>query len=95
MEGFSQTDSGKCSSVGKPTFKGKEKGDANCDGFIDGADYSIWRYEYVDVCGGEAVSRNSWEADFTGPDGKCDGIVDGADYSLWRANYIDLSGGGN
>lgn len=85
MEGF--VAGGNCSGVAKPNYVGKENGDANCDGVVDGNDYSIWRKEYVDVSRGEVVVRNNWEADFTGVGGKCDGVVDGNDYSLWRARY--------
>ena len=73
--------------VVKPLFKGKENGDANCDGFINGADYSVWRREYLDISKAQPVVRNNWEADFTGSTGKCDGVVDGYDYSLWRRGY--------
>ncbi|MCL4384671.1 hypothetical protein M1116_04405 [Patescibacteria group bacterium] len=95
MDGFALSVDQYCVDAGipKPTWKGKAAGDANCDGAVNGADLSIWRREYVDVSQGQSVSRNNWEADFTGPTGQCDGIVNGADYSLWRRSYIDLGGG--
>jgi len=65
----------------KPLFKGKAKGDANCDGAIDQADYSIWRKEYID----EVKTNNRWEADFD-----CNNVVDSADYSNWRRFYFDF-----
>jgi len=71
----------------KPTWLGKSRGDANCDGKLDIADTSIWRNEFADISKGEKLVRNNWEADFTGPEGKCDGVVDIGDYSLWRANF--------
>ncbi len=98
MEGFelvASPDTTSCGGVTQPSYMGKQKGDANCDGFVDGYDYSIWRTEYVDVSGGEPLVRDNWEADFTGNDGLCDGVVDGYDYSLWRNQYKDLNGGGN
>jgi len=79
-------------SVVKPSFKGKENGDANCDGLINGSDYSIWRREYIDISGRNPVLSNTWEADFTGPAGRCEGFVDGYDYSLWRRQYYYFLG---
>ena len=95
MDGFGLSVDQYCIDAGipKPTWKGKAAGDANCDGVINGADLSIWRREYVDVSAGQAVSRNTWEADFTGSNGLCDGVVNGADYSLWHRSYTDLGGG--
>lgn len=89
-EGYAQTgyqklaNSTECSSrnIAVPTFKGKARGDANCDGFTDGADYSIWRKEYVD----QIKTNNRWEADFD-----CKNGVDPADYSNWRRNYLDFT----
>jgi hypothetical protein len=76
-----------CGGVLKPAFMGKIGGDANCDGLISGADYSIWRREYIDISKTQSVQRNNWEADFTGINGTCDGLVSGYDYSLWRRAY--------
>jgi hypothetical protein len=51
-------------------------GDANGDGFVDGADYTIWADHYL-------LSDQLWgDADFTG-----EGIVDGADYTVWADHY--------
>jgi hypothetical protein len=74
-------------SVAKPTFKGKENADANCDGYINGADYSIWRREYIDISQTEPVVRSTWEADFN-----CDKVVNGYDFSLWNTRYHQLLG---
>jgi glycogen synthase len=77
-----------------PTFKGKENGDSNCDGIVNGADYSVWRREYIDISQRGDLVRNNWESDFTGPNGKCDGVVNGYDYSLWRRQYYYYLGVG-
>jgi len=71
-----------CGGVVKPTYVGKTGGDANCDGSVDGADYSVWRREYLDICKTEPIESATWEADFN-----CDSKVDGYDYSLWRRGY--------
>lgn len=51
-------------------------GDANDDGLVDGADYTVWADHFLlsnqTVAGG----------DFTG-----DGLVDGADYTVWADHY--------
>ncbi len=72
-----------CDGIAKPTWLGKGGGDANCDGSLNGADYSTWRSEYLDVSKGQQVSRSTWEADFN-----CDSYVNGYDYSLWRSRYL-------
>ena len=81
-----------CGGGPQPKFRGKAGADANCDGYIDGSDYSIWRSEYVDRRADKI--RDRWEADVTGgagvDGGRCDGYVDGVDYSLWRRQYTDL-----
>ena len=51
-------------------------GDANGDGAVDGADYSVWADNY----GLEG-------SDFADGDFNCDGLVDGADYVLWADNF--------
>jgi hypothetical protein len=57
-------------------------GDANDDGAVDGADYTLWADNY-NQCG------KGWgDGDFTG-----DGCVDGADYTIWADNYGWTSGG--
>ncbi len=56
-------------------------GDANTDGAVDGADYTIWADHYK-LAGG-------WhQGDFND-----DGIVDGADYTIWADNF--QAGGGS
>jgi hypothetical protein len=51
-------------------------GDANIDGCVDGADYTLWADNYqtpgMGWCGG---------------DFNADGNTDGADYTLWADNY--------
>lgn len=71
-----------CGGVVKPSYVGKTGGDANCDGLVDGADYSVWRREYLDICKTEPIVSATWEADLN-----CDTKVDGYDYSLWRRGY--------
>jgi len=67
--------------VVKPTFKGKAKADADCNGVTDQADYSIWRKEYLD----KIKTGSRWESDFD-----CNNLVDQADYSNWRRFYLDF-----
>ena len=56
-------------------------GDANCDGQVNGADYTLWADHYK--------QPGQWEnGDFTG-----DGWVDGADYTVWADNYGASVGG--
>ena len=91
MTGYTlATDSSLCVAT-KPTFKGKAKGDANCDGTIDTYDYSLWHKEFFDGNAGTIVSKN-WNADFTGANGVCDGVVDTYDYSLWHKYFYELIG---
>ncbi len=57
-------------------------GDANCDGQIDGADYTIWADHYKQAGG--------WgQADFN-----ADNFVDGADYTIWADHYDAPNGTG-
>ncbi|MBI2465529.1 hypothetical protein HYV64_05290, partial [Candidatus Shapirobacteria bacterium] len=79
-----------CGGVPKPAFRGKNKGDANCDGKIDVTDYSLWHKEFFDGNKG-AVVKNSWHADFTGPNGKCDSKVDVYDFSLWQKFFNEFT----
>lgn len=51
-------------------------GDANLDGFVDGADYTTWADNYLQP-------GRSW----TTGDFSRNGKVDGADYTLWADNY--------
>ncbi len=60
-------------------------GDANCDGSVDGGDYTVWADHYI-------MSGLSWcQGDFNG-----DRCVDGADFTLWADNYgsTGLAAGG-
>lgn len=53
-------------------------GDANCDGLVDAADYTLWADNYLS-------SDGTWaQGDFN-----LDGWVDGADYTVW-ADYFDF-----
>ena len=71
-----------CSGVTKPVFKGKGKGDANCSGSINMADFSIWRSEFVDLQGN--TLNGFWEANFNCP---TDWKVNLVDFSIWRLNF--------
>jgi hypothetical protein len=92
MGGFTASTSATCGGVAKPSFLGKSKGDANCDGVIDTSDYSLWHKEFFDGNEGATVKPDYWDADFTGPNGACDGKVDTSDYSLWHKYFYDLNG---
>ena len=52
-------------------------GDANLDGGVDGADYTLWadHYKMADMAWGDG--------DFNG-----DTVVDGADYTTWADNFL-------
>lgn len=52
-------------------------GDGNCDGTVDGADYTLW----ADHWGAENPAGPA-QGDFNS-----DGTVDGADYTLWADHY--------
>ncbi|MBL9123562.1 MAG: dockerin type I repeat-containing protein [Planctomycetaceae bacterium] len=51
-------------------------GDANGDGRVDGADYTIWADHFL------LTNQSIATGDFTG-----DGRVDGADYTVWADHY--------
>ncbi len=56
-------------------------GDADWNGQVDGADYTVWADHYR--------QPGDWSlGDFNG-----DGFVDGADYTLWADNFTDSGGG--
>jgi len=59
-------------------------GDANFDGCVTGADYTLWADNYL-------MTGADWEdGDFN-----LDGQVTGADYTLWADNYLEcMSGAG-
>ncbi len=52
------------------------EGDANGDGMVDGADYTIW-----------ANNFSHKNAAYSEGDFNQDGIVDGADYTIWANNF--------
>ncbi len=69
------------------TCEGKEgdksKGDANCDGKVDLADFEAWRGEYFD---GE--NKDNWKADFN-----CSKELskpDLSDFNIWRTSYFGV-----
>ncbi len=53
-------------------------GDFNGDGYVDAADYTVWR----DSLGMVGTSTNLLAAD-----ANLDYVVDGADYLIWRSNF--------
>lgn len=53
-----------------------ESGDFNGDGFIDAADYTIWR-----------DNENQTGVGLAGGDGNNDGTVDALDYAIWSQQY--------
>ena len=56
-------------------------GDANGDGIVDQADYTVWYNNY-------GASGATWgQGDFTG-----EGLVDQADYTIWYNNYGSTGG---
>jgi len=55
------------------------KGDINCDGLINTADYDIWKTEFLDVLRGVIGTKRS---DVNG-----DGIVNLIDFGIWRSNW--------
>ena len=89
MQGFTASTSTTCGGVIKPTYLGRSKGDANCDGKNDVVDFSLWHKEFFDGNKG-AIVKKTWNADFTGTNGVCDGKVDVFDYSLWQKFFNEL-----
>lgn len=86
MQGFEKTAVNDCVGVRRPTFLGKAKGDANCDGSINIYDRGVWTEEYVEDRGRGTV-RDNWHADFN-----CDKKVDIYDRSIWTENYTSSMG---
>jgi hypothetical protein len=56
----------------------KSKGDYNCDGKVNGLDYSWWKQEFID----KVQHGGKWEAS-----SDCT-VVSLDDYSVWRDNYL-------
>jgi hypothetical protein len=51
-------------------------GDYNLDGFVNAADYTVWRN-----------NLNVNVTAFHEPDGDGNGLIDGNDYAVWKSNY--------
>ncbi len=58
-------------------------GDYNLDGFVNGADYVMFRQ-----------TMGSHVTAFSGADGDGSGVIDQADFGVWRAHFGQSSGGG-
>ena len=63
-------------------------GDANWDGRVDGADYTVWADHYGDTGVPLWLSGGYAFGNFNN-----DSTVDGADYTLWADNYLFGTGG--
>jgi hypothetical protein len=61
----------------------KDKGDANCDGIIDGVDYSIWLNSQCPPTRPTNAVCGDYSADFNN-----DGNVDDSDLAIWMQNRI-------
>ena len=59
----------------------RSKGDADCNGKIEPADYSIWRKEFY-LQGAGTTARNNWMANFSCSSSKQK--VDITDFNIWR-----------
>ncbi len=58
------------------------RGDYNQDGYVDAADYTVWRNTL-----GTSV------APFSGADGSGNGVIDQDDYDAWKANFGAVAAG--
>jgi len=61
----------------------ENSGDYNGDGFVNAADYTVWRDTL-----GTSVTPNS------GADGDGNGIIETADYEYWKARFGNTAGSG-
>jgi len=70
--------------IGAHEFGGsatRKLGDANEDGIVNGADFSIWLNNYSKIIP-TPVTNSHRNGDFNS-----DGVVNGADFSIWLNNY--------
>jgi hypothetical protein len=68
-------DTSRLYSNGSLSIVGGLAGDFNINGFVDAADYVVWR------------NLNGEEGSALAADGNGDGVVNAADYGLWRAHF--------
>lgn len=74
-----------------PNGKSRTSGDANCDGSVDGLDYSIWRQEAIDHTKSTLSGVNGWWASFNcvESDSNSDTWVTRiTDYTTWKSTYL-------
>ena len=65
-------------------------GDYNDDGFVDAADYVVWR----NTLGQTVPNYGQLNAAFgSGADGDGDGVITAADYDVWRARFGETASG--
>jgi hypothetical protein len=57
----------------------KKNGDYNCDGTVNGLDYSWWKQGFVD----KVQHGGKWQASST-----CSGTITPEDFSAWRDSYL-------
>jgi len=68
-------------SYGTAIFSANIPGDANGDGIVSGADYTLWADHYLQP------------GDFGDGDFNYSGVVEGADYTIWADHYLDSAAG--
>jgi hypothetical protein len=56
--------------------------DYNNDGFVNAADYTVWR--------NTVGSTTVFDADGSGPSGSPDGVIDQFDYDFWKLHYGEM-----